>query len=224
MQPPCPSCGTASVNGYCPACGAAVARPGGSGVLASLAGPFAAIWRSFGLIPRPHAAADGLKAGTLRFGDCLAGYLAWAALGALLMQLFPAAVDPASTLVRFSEIGGDWPLIGEAILFALLATIFVIGFLPLHLLLKAWKGPRAHFADGLALYLLYGGPFLLLSLLTNPWLEWPARGLIWLLMLAGLARLYTAPLWLLVGWYLLITLTAMQFIPMQSISAPPPST
>lgn len=223
MAPPaCPSCGTASRNGYCPACGMAVARPGGSGVLAGIGGPFAAIWRSFALIPRPRAAADRLKAGTLRFADCLGGYLAWAALGALIIQLFPNAVDRASPLVGVGEIGGGLPLVGEAIHFAFWATIFVIGFLPLHLLLRAWKGPRAHFADGLALYLLYGGPFLLLSLLSTAWVEWPARGLLLLLMLAGLARLYSAPFWLLVAWYALIWGAAALLIPVPS--APPPST
>ena len=67
--------------------------------------------------------------------------------------------------------------------------------------------------DGLALNLLYGGPFLLLSLLTAAWIEWPARGILWLLMLAGLARLYAAPLWLFVGWYLLIWGAAALLIP-----------
>lgn len=209
----CTTCGGGAVNGYCTACGAAVARPGGSGVLAGLAGPFAAIWRSVRLIPQPRAAADGLKSGKLRFGDCLAGYLAWAAVGALLIQLFPRAVDSGSPLVGFGEVGGGLPLLGEAILFAFWAAIFVVGFLPLHLLLKAWKGPRAHFVDGLALNLLYGGPFLLLSLLTAAWIEWPARGILWLLMLAGLARLYAAPLWLFVGWYLLIWGAAALLIP-----------
>lgn len=202
----CGQCGGETRNGYCVGCGAAVARPGvGGSVWAALTSPFRALWRSLGHVPRPDRVAEDIRSGTLKLGDCLAAYFAWAAVAFLLLELWPRpAADVPNLLDAVREGGGGLPLLGEIIQFAIWALIFLIGFLPLHLILRLWKGPTAHLGDAFAIYLLYGGPFVLLRVAAGSWLAFAAGLLLWAFMLTAQARLYRVSPAVTIGWYLLI--------------------
>ncbi len=202
----CERCGGEVRNGYCLACGAAVSRSGDArGTWAALTAPFRALWTSLGYLPRPGRLADAVRSGTLRLADCLAGYLAWAAIAFLLLEILPPVSDTGPNMLSaVREGGGGLPLVGEIVQFGIWAVVFLVGFVPLHLILKIWKGPTAHVGDAFAIYLLYGGPFVVLRTAAGSWIAFAAGIALWTVMLTALARLYRVNPAVTIGWYLLI--------------------
>jgi hypothetical protein len=176
-----------------------------AGLWAALTSPFRALWRSLRYLPRPGGVAEAVRSGELGLVDCLTGYFAWAAVAFLLLELWPRpAADVPNLLDAVRAGGGGLPLLGEIVQFAIWAAVFVVGFLPLHLILRLWKGPTAHFGDAFAIYLLYGGPFVVLRVAAGSWLAFGAGLLLWAVMLTAQARLYRVSPVLTIGWYLLI--------------------
>jgi hypothetical protein len=210
----CDVCGAAIRNGYCTKCGVAGARQGdGSTILSTLGAPFRALALSARYLRAPSQAAADIKAGQLTLGSCITAYLAWGAAAFLVKALLPGlTANSGNYLESVDSIGGTLPLVGEIIQFALWAAVFIMGFLPMHLLLRVWKGRTAHFADAFALYLLFGGPFVLLRSLV----AWPfllvASLVIWIPMLRAQARLYGVPTALTVGYYALINALALALL------------